>query len=94
MNELNVIGRCAYPPTACWSAKHRCLQARYAHILSIALAVFGSRKKAQRWLGGTAVRLGHQSPCTLLCTSGGYAGAQEELSRLDHGICARYWGLQ
>ncbi|WP_442962468.1 antitoxin Xre/MbcA/ParS toxin-binding domain-containing protein [Pseudomonas sp. BLCC-B112] len=88
MNEFKVFGRCAFPPVDCWSASHRCYLARYEHVLSIAFKVFGSRKKALRWVGSSMSGLGDQTPCRLLFTPMGYTSIHDELMRLDHGIRA------
>ncbi|WP_422630854.1 antitoxin Xre/MbcA/ParS toxin-binding domain-containing protein [Pseudomonas rhizophila] len=88
MNELKVVERCVRSQTGCWSAKYRCFHARYEHVFSIALEVFGSRKKAQRWLVRSAVGAGRQIPCRVLCTPMGFTIIHEELMRLDHGIRA------
>lgn len=84
MNDLQVLGRCVRSPIGCWSARHRCFQARYAQVFSIAFEVFGTRKKAQRWLV-RSVGVGRLAPCRVLCTPIGYADASIELIRLDHG---------
>lgn len=88
MNELKVVGRCVCSPIGCWSARYRCFQGRYEHIFSIALEVFGSRQKAQRWLVRSVVGLGRQAPCRALCTPIGYADAHGELLRMNHGMYA------
>ncbi|MBK3478523.1 DUF2384 domain-containing protein [Pseudomonas sp. MF6751] len=88
MNELRIVGRCVRSPIGCWSARHCCFQARYDHVFSIALGVFGSRRKAHRWLARSAVGVGRQAPCRMLCTSTGYADVHGELLRMDHGMYA------
>ena len=88
MNELRIVGRCVRSPIGCWSARHRCFEARYEQVFSIALEVFGSRKKAERWLVRSVVGVGRQAPCRGLCTSTGYADIHGELLRMDHGIYA------
>lgn len=88
MNELRIVGRCDRSLIGCWSARHRCFQARYEDVFSIALVVFGSRKKAQRWLVRSVVGVGRQAPCRVLCTSTGYVYVHGELLRMDHGIYA------
>ncbi|MCY7261867.1 antitoxin Xre/MbcA/ParS toxin-binding domain-containing protein [Pseudomonas protegens] len=87
MNEFKVVGRCAFLPVGCWSASFHCYLARYEHVLSIALKVFGSRKRALRWIGRSMAGLGDQAPCRLLCTPMGYTNIHDDLMRLDHGIC-------
>ena len=88
MNELKVVGRCVRPQAGCWSAKYRCFHERYEHVFSIALEIFGSRKKAQRWLVRSGVGVGRQAPCRALCTPIGYEVAHGELLRMDHGMYA------
>lgn len=88
MNELKVVGRCIRSPIGCWSARYRCFQGRYEHIFSIALEVFGSRKKAQRWLLRSVVGVGRQAPCRVLCTPIGYTDAYGALLQMDHGMYA------
>ncbi|WP_409037443.1 antitoxin Xre/MbcA/ParS toxin-binding domain-containing protein [Pseudomonas sp. 2957] len=86
MSELRIVGRCVRSPIGCWSARHRCFQARYEQVLSIALEVFGSRLKAQRWLVRSVVGVGRQAPCRVLCTPMGFTIIHDEIMRLDHGI--------
>lgn len=88
MNELRIVGRCVRSPIGCWSARHRCFQTRYEQVFSIALEVFGSRKKAQRWLVGSVVGVGRQAPCRELCTPLGFTIIHDEIMRLDQGIRA------
>lgn len=88
MDELKVVGRSVGSQIGCWSAKSRCFHARYEHVFSIALEVFGSRKKAQRWLVRSAVGVGRQAPCRVLHTPMGFTIIHDELMRLDHGIRA------
>ena len=86
MNELRIVGRCVCSPIGCWSARHRCFQTRYEQVFSIALEVFGSRKKAQRWLVRSVAGVGRQTPCRVLCTPMGFTIIHDEIMRLDHGI--------
>ena len=88
MNELRIVGRCVRSPIGCWSARHRCFQTRYEQVFSIALEVFGSRKKAERWLVRSVVGVGRQAPCRVLCTPMGFTIIHDEIMRLDHGIRA------
>lgn len=88
MNELRIVGRCVRSPIGCWSARHRCFQTRYEQVFSIALEVFGSRKKAQRWFVRSVVGVGRQTPCRVLCTPMGLTIIHDEIMRLDHGIRA------
>ncbi|PYY80193.1 hypothetical protein DNK59_25230 [Pseudomonas sp. TKO26] len=88
MNEFQIVGRCVRSPIGCWSAGHRCFQARYEHVFSIAFEVFGARKKAQRWLLRSLVGVGRQSFCAVLRTPMGLTIIHDELMRLDHGISA------
>lgn len=85
MNEFQIFGLCDRSPIGCWSARHRCFQARYEHVFSIALEVFGTRKRAQRWLV-RSVGVGRQAPCRVLCTPMGFRIIHDEILRLDHGI--------
>ncbi|MBS5846050.1 MAG: DUF2384 domain-containing protein [Pseudomonas putida] len=61
---------------------------RYEQVFSIALEVFGSRKKAERWLVRSVVGVGRQAPCRVLCTPMGLTIIHDEIIRLDHGIRA------
>ncbi|PKH77844.1 hypothetical protein CXF97_23015 [Pseudomonas sp. Choline-02u-1] len=88
MNELRIVGRCVRSPIGCWSARHRCFEMRYEQVFSIALEVFGSRKKAERWLVRSVVGVGRQAPCRVLCTPMGLTIIHDEIIRLDHGIRA------
>ena len=88
MNELRIVGRCVRSPIGCWSARNRCFQTRYEQVFSIALEVFGSRKKAERWLVRSVVGVGRQAPCRVLCTPMGLTIIHDEIMRLDHGIRA------
>ncbi|MFA1027212.1 MULTISPECIES: antitoxin Xre/MbcA/ParS toxin-binding domain-containing protein [Pseudomonas syringae group] len=88
MNELRIVGRCVRSPIGCWSARHRCFETRYEQVFSIALEVFGSRKKAERWLVISVAGVGRQAPCRVLCTPMGLTIIHDELMRLDHGIRA------
>lgn len=88
MNELRIVGRCVRSPIGCWSVRHRCFDTLYEQVFSIALEVFGSRKKAERWLVRSVVGVGRQAPCRVLCTPIGFIIIHEELMRLDHGIRA------
>lgn len=88
MNELKIVGRCVRSPIGCWSASHRCFEARYEQVFSIALEVFGSRKKAERWLVRSDVGVDRQAPCRVLCTPMGLTIIHDELMRLDHGVRA------
>lgn len=88
MNELRIVGRCVHSPIGCWSARHRCFETRYKQVFSIALEVFGSRKKTERWLVRSVVGVGRQAPCRVLCTSMGFTIIHDEIMRLDHGIRA------
>ena len=88
MNELRIVGRCVRPPIGCWSATHRCFETRYEQVFSIALEVFGSRNKAERWLVKSVVNVGRQAPCRVLCTPMGFTIIHDEIMRLEHGIRA------
>ncbi|NMY93941.1 antitoxin Xre/MbcA/ParS toxin-binding domain-containing protein [Pseudomonas proteolytica] len=88
MNELKIFGQCVRSPIGCWSARHRCCRVCYEQVFSIAFEVFGSRKKAQRWLVRSVVGAGRQAPCWVLYTPMGFTIIHDELMRLDHGIRA------
>lgn len=88
MDEFRIVGRCVRSPIGCWSARHRCFETRYEQVYSIALEVFGSRTKAERWLVRSVVGVGRQAPCRVLHTPMGFTIIHDEIMRLDHGIPA------
>lgn len=88
MDELRIVGRCVRSPIGCWSARHRCFETRYEQVYSIALEVFGSRTKVERWLVRSVVGVGRQAPCRVLHTPMGFTIIHDEIMRLDHGIRA------
>ena len=58
----------------------------FADLLAKAIAVFGTRAAAERWLASPAVALDQRRPLDLLATSAGAAIVDTVLGRLEYGI--------
>ncbi len=61
---------------------------RIIHILSLAIAVLGSREMASAWLGRPRRAFGEKSPLSLLENEAGGRAVEEALIRIDEGYAA------
>ena len=61
---------------------------KFAEIVSRAIAVFGSKEEAERWLERPAVGLDQRRPLDLLSTPAGVETVEEHLTRLEYGVYA------
>ena len=59
---------------------------KFAEVLASATAVFGSRQKAEQWLGAPATGLEGHRPVDLLATQTGTELVEQFLERLDYGV--------
>lgn len=57
-----------------------------AHILSMALAVFGDTDKARRWLNKAKERFDGKTPMQMLITQQGFAQVEEMLLQITEGF--------
>ena len=58
----------------------------FAHILALAIEVFGTRDSAERWLEQPAMGLDRQRPIDLLATVAGARIVEDFLGRLAYGV--------
>ena len=59
---------------------------KFAEILAKAVAVFGSRDEAERWLARPAMGLDRLRPIDLLATPEGTKLVEDHLVRLEYGV--------
>jgi putative toxin-antitoxin system antitoxin component (TIGR02293 family) len=84
--SLRTFQRRKAHPTQLLSQEQSSRTWKFAEILAIATAVFGSRSEAEQWLERPAIGLDQRRPIDLLATAAGVEIVENHLERMQYGV--------